>query len=111
MKRADTSVTRTEFYGIRPKEKKRFRIIVECGVPYRCGNDPEEWACPVALHGLHKIKDVHGESALQALCLSIRLLGELLRHFKESGGNIQHSNREEVSLESYFFDTSGTPLK
>jgi hypothetical protein len=35
-------------FGQRPGEQS-FEIKVEIGTPYRYGDDPEEWACPVAV--------------------------------------------------------------
>ena len=78
----------------------RFEIVVEIGEPYQCS--PEEWACPVALRGLHdRLRDMHGGDALQALCLAIRLAFSLLAAFKDEGGKIFHRDGGEVPLESY----------
>jgi hypothetical protein len=78
----------------------RLEIAVEIGKPYQCGE--EEWACPIALHGLHDgLPDVRGPDAFQALCLTIRLALSLLTGFKEKGGKILYRNGEEVSLGPY----------
>jgi hypothetical protein len=89
-------VLSTVVYGARPRRKKRFRITVEVGKPYRVG--PHEWACPVGLKGLHQsLPDVHGDDALHALCLAVSLAGRLLQYFKDEGGKV------ELALDSYFW--------
>ena len=66
---------------------ERRQVTVEIGRPYRA---PEgEWACPVAVRGLHnRLPDVRGEDSLQALCLAASLVRMLLAGFIEDGGKI-----------------------
>ena len=59
------------------RDGNRLGVTIEIGSPYQCG--PEEWACSVALNGLHdKLRDIRGGDALQALCLALRLAFSLL---------------------------------
>jgi hypothetical protein len=45
--------------------EERFEITVEIGTPYQCGEDPEEWACPVAVRPPYKrLHDAHGGDSL-----------------------------------------------
>lgn len=95
------AIARTTFLGERPIGHK-FEIIVEIGQPYRCGDSPDEWACPVRLEGLHdNLRDVHGGDAVQALCLAVRLAFHLLSSFKAEGGRLLFKIGEEVPLEAY----------
>lgn len=89
--------------GQRPGEEP-FLIKVQIGVPYQCGNDPEEWACFVSLTPLYKrLHDAHGGNSLQALCLAVSLALDLLQDFKEKGGALRFPSGEEFPLESYSF--------
>ena len=90
-----TAVATTTWLGQR-NGGDRFEIVLEIGAPYQCG--PEEWACPVALRGLHdKLRDMRGAYALQALCLALRLAFSLLADFTTERGKILHRNGEEVT--------------
>ncbi|MGD9008125.1 MAG: hypothetical protein PVG41_09395 [Desulfobacteraceae bacterium] len=93
----------TSVFGQRPGEES-FEIKIEIGTPYRCGDDPEEWACPVAVRPLHKnLRDAHGSDSFQSLCLAISLAQNLLQDFREKGGSLTHENGELFPLESYSF--------
>ncbi len=88
----------TSVFGQRPG-KERFEITVEVGPPYRCGEDPEGWAFPVAMRPLYKgLRDVHGSDSLQSLCLAICLAQDLLHDFREKGGSL----RARVKISSHF---------
>jgi hypothetical protein len=93
----------TSIIGQRPGEEP-FLIKVQIGIPCQCGNDPEEWACPVSLTPLYKhLHDAHGGNSLQALCLAVSLALDLLQDFKEKGGALRFPSGEEFPLESYSF--------
>lgn len=96
-------IAKDTIFGQRPNEAERFIVNVEVGVPYQCDTDPEEWACPVAVKPLHqKLRDTHGDSSLQALCLSLSLAKSMLEHFLEEGGQLTYDNGEEYALEAVF---------
>jgi len=93
----------TSVLGQRPGEES-FEIKVEIGIPYQCGDDPEEWACPVAVRLLYNsLRDAHGSDSLQSLCLAISLAQNLLQDFIEKGGLLTHENGETFPLDSYSF--------
>lgn len=101
--RMNTVIASTSLFGQRPGEE-RFEIAVEVGTPYQCGNDPEEWACPVAVRPLsEKLRDVHANDSLQALCLAIALVQDWLQDFREKGGVLTFDTGEEFPLEAYSF--------
>ncbi len=85
---------------------ERNQVIVEIGLPYRAPDRaPEgEWACPVAMHGLHNsLPDVRGEDSLQAICLAASLVRMLLASFVEDGGKIFFPNSDsEYDLNATF---------
>ena len=94
-------------FGQRPGEES-FEITVEIGLPYRCGEEPEDWACSVAVRPLYQnLRDVHGQDSLQSLCLAISLVRYLLQDFREKGGYIIHENGQPFSFESYSFGIEG----
>ena len=81
---------------------ERLQVLVEIGRPYRA---PEgEWACPVAMRGLHNsLPDVRGEDSLQALCLAASLVRMLLTGFIDDGGKILLPNSDsEYDLDATF---------
>jgi hypothetical protein len=83
-----TIIARDVLIGQRPDEEP-FTIAVEIGTPYRTEYEEEVWACPMALDGLHDdMRNVHGGSALQVLCLATGLAYALLRDFLEDGGTL-----------------------
>ena len=90
--------------------EERFQITVEIGTPYRCCEDPEEWACPVVVHPLYKrLSDIHGGDSFHSLCLAIALVQDLLQGFREKGGALTYENGESFPLESYSFGISKRP--
>lgn len=99
-------IAHSSFFGQRHGEE-RFEITVEIGTPYRCGEDPEEWACPVTVRPLYKhLHDAHGGDSFQSLCMAIALAQDLLQDFREKGGSLTYENGESFSLESYSFGIS-----
>jgi uncharacterized protein DUF6968 len=79
-----------------------FEIVVSIGQPYQCG--PDEWACPIALDGLHaSLRDAHGHDAFQALMLAQKLARQLLTYFVEDGGKLLHEpDGSVVSIQDLF---------
>jgi uncharacterized protein DUF6968 len=78
-----------EKLSARSRSGQRVEVTAAVGRPYPVGQD--EWAYPVSLAGLHDhLHDVHGASALQALCLAASLLRQLLTHFVRDGGELRH---------------------
>jgi hypothetical protein len=94
-----------EIIGINPGGE-RIKISAKIGKPYPVeGNEGiDEWACPVSLEPLYKsLHDAHGEGSLQALCLAINLILDLLQSFIEKGGKLVHEDGTRFSIESYSF--------
>ncbi len=78
------------------------KLTLRLGVPYEVS--PEEWACPVALDGLHdRLGDIHGIDAWQALQLAQSLQAQLLGYFIEEGGRLYcHEPPATLSLAELF---------
>ena len=95
-------VGKTTLYGKRPGEAP-FEITVEIGMPYKVGDDPESWACPVSIVPLHKrLADQHGVDSLQALGLTMRLVRLVLEGFREDGGALSHDGTtDDFQLQNY----------
>lgn len=69
-------------------------VRVRIGQPYSASAD--EWACSVALEGMHdRLRDIHGASSLQALCLATSLARQLLTDFVEDGGSLRYPGRSD----------------
>ena len=74
------------------KDSRGFEIQLMVGKPYQVS--PTEWACPVAMMGLHgALKDVHAVDSWQALTLVQELLRVLLILFVEQGGKLFFGKR------------------
>ena len=70
-------------------------VVVRVGTPYQVGAD--EWACGVAVDGLHnQLRDIHGGSSLQALCLAASFARVLLSHFVEQGGQLFYAGTKDT---------------
>jgi hypothetical protein len=81
-------IAKETFIG-RRAEGDAFEIHVEIGVPYPWHGSDDEWACPVKIDPLYpNLRDIHGGSSLQALCLALRLTKSLLDDFVEKGGKL-----------------------
>jgi hypothetical protein len=82
-----------------------FPVYIEIGIPYRISAG--EWACPVALNGLHnQLHDMHGNDSFQALMLAQNLAKTLLYAFVEDGGRLLHApGGAEIDVQRLF--TSG----
>jgi len=81
---------------------RRVSITLRIGLPYEFS--AEEWACPVALDGLHdRLADIHGIDAWQALNLAQSLQAQLLGYFLQAGGSLFcHEPPEPIQLSELF---------
>jgi len=86
------------------KDSRGFEIQLMVGKPYQVS--PTEWACPVAMMGLHgALKDVHAVDSWQALTLVQELLRVLLILFVEQGGKLfSEKDGEEITVDSLFLE-------
>jgi uncharacterized protein DUF6968 len=82
---------------------REFSIKLGIGAPYRI--DGGDWACPMALEGLHSLRSrgIVGVDSFQALMLAQRLAKQLLESHVEKGGQILDGPAgAPVSLERIF---------
>lgn len=64
-------------------------IEAKIGAPYMV--DERMWACPASLEGVDgRYPDIVGETSLQALALSIRLIASRLGHMLEDNAQLAH---------------------
>jgi len=77
-------------------------VTVKINKPY-C-TQQGEWACPITMNGLHEnLNEIRGEDSLQALCLGISLVANILRNFVKDGGVIlMHGTDSEFPIDAYF---------
>ncbi len=77
------------------------KVVVRIGRPVRAKS--REWVCSVQISRLQKKIRVGGEDALQAVCLAIQLVGELLYKYRRAGIRLKYvPSNEEVPLPAYF---------
>jgi hypothetical protein len=88
-----------------PPGGTRFTIEVRVGKPFRVeGVAVEEWICPLALSPLYgDVRDVHGNSSLQALCLALSLAIDSLEKFEADGGSLTYEDGNEYDFWSLSF--------
>ena len=98
---AMTIVASRTLVAVHP-DKGELPVRIEIGMPYEFG--PEEWACPVALHGLYdNLRDQHGADSFQSLMLAQNLAKMLLSDFIEKGGRLLDApGGAAVSVERLF---------
>ncbi len=95
----DDPVAKMEMVAVHP-DGTRAPLTAEIGRPYLV--DTEEWACPVSLKPLYpRLTDAHGVNSMQALCLAVSLVFDLLSGFKEKGGALLHESGEEFPIQAY----------
>ena len=74
---------------------ERSDVTLRIGLPREVA--PNEWACAVAMEGLHHlIHPVHGVDAWQALQLALSLQAQLLGHFVDGGGQLLGWEEQEA---------------
>ena len=99
----ESVIAKQDVLVIRPGEEP-FQVSIQIGTPHEVGDQPEEWACPVAMQPLYKrLHPAHGGSSLQALCLAASLVLDLLLGVREKGGRVTLTSGEDFPLESYSF--------
>jgi hypothetical protein len=88
-------------WGQRPGEDP-FIIAIEIRKPFAWGgSSPTEWACAVKVGNLYS-QTVHGEGALQALCLASQMIRSMLSNFLEEGGSLTYEQGEAFDLKSFW---------
>jgi hypothetical protein len=87
-----------------------FDIGLRIGRPYQTDSPHGDWACPVAMIGLHRrFPDIYGVDSWQALVLAVDLTKKLLETFVEiDGGKLYH---EKDGLEGTVDEIFGIPYK
>lgn len=98
-------IAKETMFGCLP-DGQRFEINVEIGIPYQWQGEADEWACPVSLTPLYtKLRDIHGGSSLQAICLALSLAKSLLDGFVEKGGELTYDSGGRFDLDAVFGTT------
>jgi hypothetical protein len=105
----EISIAEISVWGTRPGEKP-FLVHVSIGQPFKCRDDPEEWECPVEISPLYRrLRGAHADSSLQALCLSLSLVIDLLTDFQQKGGSLGYEPGDSsFSLEHFVFGAALT---
>jgi len=96
----NTAIVQTIFQAEWPNGRFR-KVLVRIGRPVQAKT--REWVCPVQIFGLQKTIRVRGADALQALCLGLHLVGDLLFMFRKKGVRLKFIDSiEEVPFQAYF---------
>jgi hypothetical protein len=96
-------VAREDFFFLFP-DGRRENVCLKIGIP--CQVQEGDWACPCELEGFEpRYPDIRGETSLQTLCLTIRLIRLRLADFQKKGGKVcfpgipdEPLNAEDISL-------------
>ncbi|MDC7685222.1 hypothetical protein PQU92_18215 [Asticcacaulis sp. BYS171W] len=87
----NTVVVRERLYAVYPGHTP-FEVIVEIGTPYAFEGSDSEWVCPVSIPALNYAdQQVHGGSALQALCLALCMVRMHLTLVRDEGGRLSYT--------------------
>ena len=91
------------------RTRGEFEIRAMVGMPYK--HESGDWACPVALEGLHgRLHDIYGVDSWQSLVLAMNLVGNLLTYFVEDGGKLYREKGDgEISVAELFGEVEETP--
>jgi hypothetical protein len=92
-------IAQVPFTGVRRNGAHR-DVHVRVGAPRRSGRTA--WACPVEVSGILRRTLVHGEDALQALCLALDLVGNTLYVHQRRGLRLTFPTGQSVPLFAYF---------
>ncbi len=87
------------------KDGRGFDVAIVIGKPYQAHSKFGEWACPIALIGLHgTLSDIHGFDSWQALTNAMGLAHTLLTFFVGSGGRLFRAKKgDELAVNDLFF--------
>jgi len=79
-----------------------FEVTLQLGTPYRAS--AVDWACPVAVLGLHKsLADQHGVDSWQAVIRAQSLVQSILQDFVDDGGRLFETHGgQSVDMSSLF---------
>lgn len=95
------------------KNFQEIEIRVLVGKPYETDSKYGDWACPVALLGLHGVfPDMHGVDSWQSLQIAQNLVRGLLTYFVEDGGKLywDKKDREEITIDELFGQPTEIPV-
>ena len=99
------SIAATTVVVKRPGETP-VNVEFQIGAPKRLSSD--EWSCPISLRPLYRnLRDAHGGSAVQSLCLAISLGLELLHGVVDSGGSVSLIDGAPFPFDAYAFGIAG----
>lgn len=92
-------------------DARGFDVGIMIGKPYQTDFKYGDWACPVALIGLHgRFPDMYGVDSWQALIVAVRLVKALLTNFVEEGGKLYwEKGGEEITVAELFGKSTEVP--
>ena len=75
-------------------------VRVQVAMPRRSGRTA--WGCRVGITGVLKPRPIYGEDALQALCLALDFVGNMLYLHRRRGLRLKFPEGQSVPLYAYF---------
>jgi hypothetical protein len=84
---------------------QRVPAQVQIGKPFR--DDKGSWACPILITTVdEKIRHIHGEDSMQALCLAVQFGHRMLQQVVDRGGRLlctgERADDADFPLNAYF---------
>jgi len=87
---------------------ERKPVRVEIGKPHY--DKRGSWACPVLITNIDdKVREIHGEDSMQALCLGVQFVHRMLLSVRERGHrllepgqDVQNAEEVDFPLNAYF---------
>lgn len=100
-------IARLELIEVAP-DGERKPIRVQIGQPHF--DERGSWACPILITSVSdKVREIHGEDSLQALCLGVQFVQSMLLSVLERGGRLLHGDAEADFHPEVYFGNIGQP--
>ena len=85
---------------------EREPVRIQIGKPHF--DERGSWACPVLVTSVSdKVREIHGEDSMQALCLGLQFVRSMLESVLERGGGLLHAGSEEDFHPEVYFGNIG----
>jgi hypothetical protein len=87
---------------------ERKAIEVQIGRPH--WDERGSWACPVLVTSISdKVREIHGEDSMQALCLAVQFVRSMLHSVITRGSRLVHTDEDMDFHPEVYFESFGQP--
>jgi len=102
-------VATLQLVEVSPKGERK-PIRVQVGKPHF--DERGSWACPVIVTSVSdKVREIHGEDAMQALCLGVQFVRSMLQSVLDGGSRLLHADEETDFHPEVYFANNRQPSK